>query len=257
MPITVENAPAIASALLSLRGETQASLSKKSGIRVANLSVWLRGKKDQVISEKRVIGLLECLGVEGGRLKKYAVHNWMIKGTLEPLKFVLEALIPEEDLFRTLILNERGVDKTPDSVIFVPTGREYAMVKINNENVLAGRPEITPQTLTFGELFTMPYQIPEWPDNKMELNENREALKNQLDEYQELLMKRIRRDEDTRDLNSDELAELVVTEQPGSTQRYGGWNPGFDELSYVLKGAIKNGASPKEIAALIAEKYPV
>ena len=57
-----------------LRGETLGRIAEATGIRTANLSVWLRGK-EQVISAKRLVGLLHHPGVEGGRLRTDVLHQ--------------------------------------------------------------------------------------------------------------------------------------------------------------------------------------
>ena len=61
-----EQLPAFAAALIRLRGETLGRIAEATGIRTANLSVWLRGK-EQVISAKRLVGLWYQLGQDGGR----------------------------------------------------------------------------------------------------------------------------------------------------------------------------------------------
>ena len=61
---TPEQLPALTAALIRLRGDTLGRIAEATGIRAANLSVWLRGK-EQVISVKRLVGLLHHLGIEG------------------------------------------------------------------------------------------------------------------------------------------------------------------------------------------------
>lgn len=87
-----EQLPALAAALIRLRGETLGRIAEATGIRTANLSVWLRGK-EQVISVKRVVGLLHHLGVEGGRLRADALHQWQDRGALDDSRLVLSTLL--------------------------------------------------------------------------------------------------------------------------------------------------------------------
>ncbi|MFZ2289749.1 MAG: hypothetical protein WAV92_08785 [Halopseudomonas yangmingensis] len=87
-----EQLPAFAAALIRLRGETLGRIAEATGIRTANLSVWLRGKQ-QVISAKRLIGLLHHLGVEGGRLRTDVLHPWHDRGALDDSKLVLGTLL--------------------------------------------------------------------------------------------------------------------------------------------------------------------
>lgn len=86
-----EQLPALAAALVRLRGETLGRIADATGIRTANLSVWLRGK-EQVISAKRLVGLLHHLGVEGGCLRTDVLHQWQDRGALDDSKLVLSLL---------------------------------------------------------------------------------------------------------------------------------------------------------------------
>jgi len=86
-----EQLPVFAAALIRLRGETLGRIAEATGIRTANLSVWLRGK-EQVISAKRVVGLLHHLGMEGGRLRTDVVHQWQDRGSLDDSRLVLSLL---------------------------------------------------------------------------------------------------------------------------------------------------------------------
>lgn len=90
--LSAEQLPAIAGSLMRLRGDTLASVGAATGIRPANLSVWLRGK-EQVISAKRVATLMYFLGVEGGRLRVDMLHKWQDAGALADLSAVVGALI--------------------------------------------------------------------------------------------------------------------------------------------------------------------
>lgn len=90
--LTNEQLPALAAALIRLRGETLGRIAEATGIRTANLSVWLRGK-EQVISVKRLVGLLHHLGVEGGRLRTDVLHPWHDRGALDDSKLVLGTLL--------------------------------------------------------------------------------------------------------------------------------------------------------------------
>lgn len=255
MPITVENAPAIASALLALRGETQASLSKKSGIRVANLSVWLRGKKDQVISEKRVTALLECLGVEGGRLKKFAVHEWQINGSITHLRFVLQALVPENQRDKLMVLTERCGFGASNNAFLVPLEKGFAVVKVIETPGFLNNEKLTAETLGFGQFFTVNDYLPRWPSSNLDADEKPDRLANELNHLEKILLEWIRRDAETRGLNTEQLVDMLAQDIPGAKDIFNCWNPGFDELSSVLHSAIKKGVSPKEIAALIAKQY--
>lgn len=89
--LTNEQLPGFAAALIRLRGETLGRIAEVTGIRTANLSVWLRGK-EQVISAKRLVGLLHHLGMEGGRLRSDVLHQWQDRGALDDSRLVLSLL---------------------------------------------------------------------------------------------------------------------------------------------------------------------
>ena len=68
--------------LIKLRRATLSLIQMHTGIRTPNLSVWLRGKTEQVLSPKRVALLLSYLGVENGRLRNDVLHLWHDDGDL-------------------------------------------------------------------------------------------------------------------------------------------------------------------------------
>ena len=90
--LQAEQLRAIAAALMRLRGDTLSSVGMATGIRPANLSVWLRGK-EQVISAKRVTALMYHLGLEGSCLRADVLHQWRDFGALDDLRLVLSVLI--------------------------------------------------------------------------------------------------------------------------------------------------------------------
>lgn len=91
-PMTPGQLPALASSLIRLRGETLGRIANATLIRTANLSVWLRGR-EQVISAKRLVGLLHHLGLEGGHLRKDVLHQWRDRGGLDDSKAALTTLL--------------------------------------------------------------------------------------------------------------------------------------------------------------------
>lgn len=78
--------------LIRLRGETLGQIAEATGIRTANLSVWLRGK-EQVISAKRLVGLLHHLGLKGRHLRIDVLHQWQDRGAHDDSKLVLASLL--------------------------------------------------------------------------------------------------------------------------------------------------------------------
>ena len=125
MPILApEQLPALAAALIRLRGETLGRIAEATGIRTANLSVWLRGK-EQVISAKRLVGLLHYLGVEGGRLRTDVLHQWQDRGALDDSKLVLGKLLAttpgvDQALDLATVVRVDRVISTPTALAGVP-----------------------------------------------------------------------------------------------------------------------------------------
>ena len=109
--LTNEQLPALAAALIRLRGETLGRIAEATGIRTANLSVWLRGK-EQVISAKRLVGLLHHLGVEGGRLRTDVLHPWHDRGALDDSKLVLGKLLANKQSVWLFQDEQPGLIKT-------------------------------------------------------------------------------------------------------------------------------------------------
>lgn len=109
--LTNEQLPGFAAALIRLRGETLGRIAEVTGIRTANLSVWLRGK-EQVISAKRLVGLLHHLGVEGGRLRTDVLHQWQDCGALDDSKLVLGKLLANKQSVWLFQDEQPGLIKT-------------------------------------------------------------------------------------------------------------------------------------------------
>jgi hypothetical protein len=78
-----------------VRGETMSHISQDTGIRIPNLSVWLR-KKPQVISAERQAMILCYLGANEGKLRCDMLHLWHDQGNLNTLKRVFEKLLTPE-----------------------------------------------------------------------------------------------------------------------------------------------------------------
>ena len=149
MALNLIDAPTLAAALLRLRGETLAQLSRSTGIKPANLSVWLRGAP-QVISEKRVVMLLNELGVQGGQLRTDTVHQWRDDGDLADLRFVLGLLVSTLDASRSVVYQERPSGFESLALLEVATALGFAMVFVTAAPSLTDRGLVTAAGLSFG-----------------------------------------------------------------------------------------------------------
>ena len=132
MPLNLNDAPQLAAALLRLRGETLAQLSRATNIKPANLSVWMRGAQ-QVISERRVVMLLNELGVQGGQLRSDIVHHWRDTGDLADLRYVLRLLVSDPEAKQSIVYQELPSGFEMVVLLQIETLRQPAIVFVKTE----------------------------------------------------------------------------------------------------------------------------
>ena len=149
MPLILTDAPQLAAALLRLRGETLAQLSRSTNIKPANLSVWMRGAQ-QVISERRVVMLLNELGVQGGQLRSDIVHHWRDTGDLADLRYVLGLLVSDANAKQSIVYQEEPSGFERAVLLQIETLREPAIVLVMAEPSLTDRGLVTAALLGFG-----------------------------------------------------------------------------------------------------------
>lgn len=149
MPLNLTDAPQLAAALLRLRGETLAQLSRATNIKPANLSVWMRGAQ-QVISERRVVMLLNELGVQGGQLRSDIVHHWRDTGDLADLRYVLSLLVSDPEAKQSIVYQELPSGFEMVVLLQIETLRQPAIVFVKTEPSLTERGLVTAAILSFG-----------------------------------------------------------------------------------------------------------
>lgn len=227
----VEKLPALAAALMRMRGDTLASVGAATGIRPANLSVWLRGK-EQVISAKRVTALMHFLGVQGGTLRSDVLHRWSENGELTDLKHVLSTLKlggPEIWLFED---SETGLTKTRYLKI------DEAWVRLEftqGVTQLANLVEI----VCPHRLFTVPITLAGLPLSNLE--ETRQALL--------VHASYIVKPED-----AEILADIIRRiECRGPSNRANSNKEGWHQLETALISALREGLSPLDIALIVTK----
>lgn len=96
--------------LIKLRHATLSLIQMHTGIRTPNLSVWLRGKTEQVLSPLRVARLLSYLGVENGRLRSDVLHRWFDDGSLLNTERAFQAWLGKS---KERVLVEDGIASFP------------------------------------------------------------------------------------------------------------------------------------------------
>ncbi len=127
--------PALAGALIRLRGETLGQIARMTDIRTANLSVWLRNKP-QVISEKRLVALMNHLGFVNGELRDDILHLWQDSAPLADLKLVVDATLSTHGP-RVLI---KSWQPTLEKIYFLFIGK--VLIRIKVEPGLAASPKL-------------------------------------------------------------------------------------------------------------------
>lgn len=243
--LTPDQAASLASALVCLRGETLVSLGGATGIKSANLSVWLRGKP-QVIAERRVLAVLHHLGVRGTELRTDLIHHWHSAGSLSELKQVLALLLSAEQQAALRIYKdeELGLERTQ----FLRVGE--VLIRVTLEPGLCASNELTPVTLGYGQLICVPYALATLPTESVL-------------QLQSILFEQ----DDAAAFHAVHLAELsrhalesvvgkMAASQPNAAQYRYSQPPGFDELEAELKRVLKSGVLPIEIALMLSKCYP-
>jgi len=257
----------LAAALVRLRGETLGHIAKATGIRTANLSVWLRGK-EQVISEKRLTKLLHYLGVEGGRLRTDMLHLWQDNGALDDCRMVLAAFLEPDksSLYRD---EEPGLVKTR----FLLAGETLIRVQIEPGVTVA-----SDLTDVFATLWRLTVDVPlagittnsrEAAHNELmnlavdieqlTMNGQNAVYVDVFDEYKERL-----KNELYQVIKQKFGAELLALVEQGvaNVEDEGllegalyqlSEEHGWQQLGDTLRAAFKTGMTPDEIASVLDE----
>jgi hypothetical protein len=162
MTLNITSAPVLAAALIELRDETLKSISDMTDIRVANLSVWLRGK-EQVISERRIVSLLDYLGLVGGTLAQDRVHSWRLHSNIEQLTNLLRHLLTQEEQKQSVICCD-GSTEFPQ-VKFLGIWKEvgWTWVRLQIEAGLASVPNVGASSIGFGKEYMLPLNLKSLP----------------------------------------------------------------------------------------------
>lgn len=221
---------------MRLRGETLSSMGTATGIRVANLSVWLRGK-EQVISAKRVAGLLYHLGVEGGHLRTDILHHWRDTGPLDDVKTALGVLINNDTPLWLFQDTQSGLTKTK----FLRTGAAWIKLELTPG---IGDAKDLADMVCAQRVVTLPVPLAGIPTHS--LQEASEAL---LEVVTNAAV----------DVGDNELLDglmFKLSEQSASMLTSNIASPtGWLQLEKAIEFALKRGIDPSDIAALIRDKY--
>lgn len=230
--LTNEQLPAFAAALIRLRGETLGRIAEATGIRTANLSVWLRGK-EQVISAKRLVGLLHYLGVEGGCLRTDVLHPWQDRGALADSKFVLGTLLVNKQPVWLFQDEQPGLIKTR----FLLAGD--VLIRIEIEPGVEQAVDLV-EAIRVDRVITTPLALAGVPiDSVASARGSLLALAEQA----------------AADVGDEELLEGLMfrlTETVGSNVTS---SRGWQQLEQALCLVLKTGAQPADIAKLVDSHF--
>lgn len=221
---------------MRLRGDTLRSVDAATGIRAANLSVWLRGK-EQVISAKRVAGLIYHLGIEGGRLRGDMLHCWRDAGLLEDTKAVLAMVTDAEADVWLFQDSQPGLAK----VRFLRVGEAWIRMEINPG---VGAARDIAEVASAQRVVTLPIALAAIPTES--LPDTRSALLT-------------RAEQAAADVGDDELLDRLMHLLQDDGYAELGTNisspDGWQQLETALRTALRSGATPADIAAVIAANY--
>ncbi|MBA4109823.1 MAG: hypothetical protein C0487_09560 [Leptothrix sp. (in: Bacteria)] len=231
-----DQVPIVAAALIRLRGDTLSAVAEVTAIRAANLSVWLRGKA-QVISAKRVAGLLYHLGLEGGRLRSDILHRWHDTGLLTETKTVFDALLASEATTWVFQDSQPALTKTR----FIQTGDAWLRLEITSSATAAvdlAHVASAQRVLTFRTpLADVPTESLQAAQDTLLAMAEQTAIDVGDQELLDGLMAR--------------LGELSATELVSNTASPNGWI----QLENSLRLAIELGVQPGVIAQLISDNF--
>lgn len=236
-PMSPDPIPPLASALLRLSGQTLSAVSQATGIRTANLSVWLRGKP-QVISAARVTALMHHLGIEGGQLRGDVLHQWADHGQLDLLRSVCTLLHAKDSPPTWLFQDEQpGLTKTR----FLQWGNAWIRLAVTPDTSgLADLASIT----SAQRVVTLPCALADLSTDSVQL-----ASQALLELAQQVAV----------DVGDDELLDGLM-QRLNAVQAdeltFNTANPvGWVQLESALRSALSAGVSPAELAKWIASYH--
>lgn len=221
----------LAAALIALRGDTLRSTAAATGIRPANLSVWLRGK-EQVISQKRVVSMLHHLGVSGAQLRSDMVHLWSDSGALASLQRVMSTVHTCEAGVVLFQDHTAQLQKT----YFLSMGD--VLIRLHTEPGVGSSAQPA-QAVKVAHVVHSDMPLTHIPTGSMK-------------DCQEALAHIVRQVAQTSE--DAQIKQLLL----GLEQRFNAQtsplqapSPGWDELQTALKAALQAGFLPRDIAQIL------
>lgn len=239
MTLSFESAPSVAGALISFRGDSARSIAMAADIKPANLSMWLSGKP-QIISQKRVVGLLGCLDIVGGSLLGGKIHNWSVHENFDSLNLVLSNLLTEEQRSKSVICSDGASSFPYTRVLGLWSDAGWVWVALSVQAGIATAPLLCCADLGFGNEYILPIDFKSLP----------------LDDcakVEEILLSAINAlgiEAGRRAVKSSVPIDLVETDYASPTEV-----SDVATLKITLQKVVDAGVSPKEIIQLLEDKF--
>jgi hypothetical protein len=236
--------PPLAAALIQLRGETLSGLARDTGIRAANLSVWLRGRP-QVISNRRVAVLMDALGIRAGQLRAEGVHSWQVAADLAPVRLALNTLLSSEQ--RAMSVLYQGEDDDLDAVAWmrVPQRTGDAWISLTSLAIAGQRARLVAADLGLGKELRATRSLKFSASSPQDVECRLAAVDGELAERVEGRMKAF--DQVVTTLVDVAGKGLVGAGSKMSDQA------GWEQLKGELTDALTHGMTPDRIAAVLRQ----
>lgn len=235
----------VAAALTRLRGETLGRLSVATGIKTANLSVWLRGR-DQVISEKRIVAIMHHLGLKGNSLRHDVIHKWVASGSIKDIKTVFEFCLSPTQKQNSLILQGDDIGLASHNIMQIRNGENTVYIVVTLEPTPSEIPVLTPTSIKFGTLVRCNHSLQSLPNKEEEL---KLAVSSLCEEATYNLPKPAQ--------GTEEIAKLF---EPNFTDQNSAMfrdehAEGFSKLKIELLRILDSGISPHDLALKLSKLY--
>ncbi len=187
----------LAKALVRLRELTLLKMSEATGIRIQNLSAWLRGRPG-ILSAKRIVLLMHHLGIHGGTLRHDLVHRWKIRGGLEDLRLVLSETVDEQQLKASHVFRDSSSGYRAQRLLRIPDqGGGHIFIWLTLEPSLTEGAQVTASTIgcegessvssALSEMPDTPALVDQWLKENTEIKDQRASQNSELIEDMDYL----------------------------------------------------------------------
>lgn len=239
MTLSFDNAANFVNALISLRDEPARSIAIGAQIKPSNLSMFLSGRP-QVISQKRVVGLLGCLDIVGGNLAGGKVHRWNVHENFDALDVVLNNLLTEEQRSKSMILSDGKSSFPYTRFLALSSEAGWAWVALTVHPGIATAPFLRCADFGFGHEYILPIDFKSLPlDNCSKVEKILSSAIKALD----------------GDVEKGNVKSTALSERTGIKNISHNEVSEMQDLQAALQEIIEAGVSPKEITELLIKIF--